>query len=518
MDGYTQNGRTIVRNNTVFPQSRASGTSRAADALSHYLCVVGLTLLLVSVPTGAFGQSMNDKAGTPGKDAKVVDSHPFELLRAFNSSLVALTKDVTPAVVQIMVTSYGPVAEHGSKPGDVALFARQHDIGSGIIVDPDGYIVTNQHVVDGAQRIRVALCPKPSGTPGDAKTRILEAKLVGADKSIDLAVLKVDAHNLPVLKLAATHPVYAGELVVAVGSPEGLQGTVTMGIVSSVARQPDNDKPAVYIQTDAPINPGNSGGPLIDVDGYVIGLNTMMLSESGGNEGLGFAIPARTVQFVYESLRKYGHVRRTEIQASAQEITPTLAEGLGLSEESGVIISDVTPEGPAAAGGLHVGDVVLSMDGRPITGLPDFMTALYLHSPDKTVSLDVLRGPKRLALVVPAVQDDDKPDDLADLIDPANLIGRLGVFVRDLDADVRQVLPHDTKIASGVVVVAQSPAPNTYTSSLRAGDVLHALNHKPVESVEQLRSMLHELKRAQAVALQIERDGKLQYIAFDWGD
>jgi serine protease Do len=285
-----------------------------------------------------------------------------------------------------------------------------------------------------------------------------------------------------------------------------------------VARQPDPDEPAVYIQTDAPINPGNSGGPLIDVDGFVIGLNTMILSEGGGSEGLGFAIPAGTAQFVYETLRKYGHVRRTEIRAFAQEITPSLAEGLGLPQDWGVIISDVEPNGPAAAAGLKAGDVVVSVDSRRVNGLPDFAAALYRHSPDELVRLNVLRGGQEVPLEVAALQHQNKPDHISDLIDPQNLIGRLGVFVSDFDERIRDVLPADVRLHSGVVVVAQSSEPNPYTTSLHAGDILHSVNQMPIGSVHHLRSLLQRMNSGQAVVLQIERAGKFQYIAFDWGD
>jgi serine protease Do len=198
-----------------------------------------------------------------------------------------------------MVTGYGR-ADSKTRNSDVTV-VRQDAIGSGAILDPNGYIVTNAHVVKGAQHIRVALAERPGSSPLDmppvGKRKILEAKLIGIDKDTDLALLKVDAHNLPVVTLGATRPVYPGELVLAIGSPEGLQSSVTMGIVSSVWRQPDPDEPMVYIQTDAPINPGNSGGPLIDLDGYVVGLNTLILTQGGGSEGLGFAIPARTMNY-----------------------------------------------------------------------------------------------------------------------------------------------------------------------------------------------------------------------------
>jgi serine protease Do len=419
-----------------------------------------------------------------------------------------------------MVTSYGPV-ENDSQTTDLSLVARQHRIGSGVIVDQSGYIVTNAHVVEGAQRIRVALTPVstvPFHAPTPDQHRVFDAKLVGADKDTDLAVLKIDASNLPVLALAATRPVHSGELVLAVGSPQGLQSSVTMGVVSAVSRQASTDEPAVYIQTDAPINPGSSGGPLIDIAGYVIGLNTMIMTDRGGSVGLGFAIPANTVQFVYENLRKYGHVHRTELQVSAQEITPTLSEGLGLAQDWGVIISDVGQNGPAGSAGVKTGDIIRSVDGRVITGLPDFSTALYLHPPTRAVNLEVLRGKRIVKIVVPAVQHDDSPEDLADLIKPEDLVSRLGVFVRDFDQNVREVVGDSVRVASGVVVVAQSPEFNSYTSSLHAGDVVHSVNQTPVQSVSQLRNLLGELRAGQSVVLQVERGGRMQYVSFEWGD
>ena len=211
-----------------------------------------------------------------------------------------------------------------------AFIVRQHAVGSGVIVDSSGYIMTNAHVVEGAQRIRVAL-PLPMGDSAGqvpiGKRRILEARLVGQHKETDLALLKIDETDLPTLPLLSQQRPHVGQLVFAIGSPEGLQNSVTMGVVSALARQADSTKPLTYLQTDAPINPGNSGGPLVDMNGFVLGINTFILSQGGGSEGLGFAIPARVVDFVYRSLRKYGHVHRVEIGAVAQEITPDSGGG-----------------------------------------------------------------------------------------------------------------------------------------------------------------------------------------------
>jgi serine protease Do len=482
--------------------------------------VLALVIPVFATCDAALAQETHTAADSSGAPERHITLRAPDQLRNFNSSLVGLTKHVSPAVVQIMVTAYGP-AGGSTRNDDVALYVRRQAIGSGVILDPNGYIMTNAHVVKGAHRIRVAMADTPASSPLDlppvGRHKILEAKLIGIDKDTDLALLKVDGHNFPALALGASRQVYPGELVLAIGSPEGLQSSVTMGIVSSVWRQPDPDEPMVYIQTDAPINPGNSGGPLIDLDGYVVGLNTFILTQGGGSEGLGFAIPASTIRFVYEDLRKYGHVHRTEIEASAQEITPTLAHGLRLSQDWGVVISDVAPEGPTTVAGLKVRDVVYSVDGQQILGLPGFTAALYMHPSDEPLRLEVLRGSEKISLLVPVVQHHDQEDDLADFIDPRNLIAPLGVFVCDLDDKLRSELP-DLRVGSGVVVVGQSSELNSYTSNLRAGDILHSLNQMPIESVRQLRLMLHDLKPGQAVVLRIERAGKLQYVAFDWGD
>jgi serine protease Do len=265
------------------------------------------------------------------------ETHIPDLLRQFNGSLQALAARASLAVVQITVTGFAP-QDDKSKDG-ASFIIRQRAIGSGVILDPNGYIMTNAHVVEGAQQIRVVLPSPVANSPLEivplGKRQVLDAKLVGEDKDIDLALLKVEGHDFPTLQLGTNHSVHPGEFVMAIGSPEGLQNSVTLGIVSSVWRQPDPDQPMVYVQTDAPINHGSSGGPLVDLDGYVVGLNTFILSESGGSEGLGFAIPAAAVKFVYEELRKYGYVHRTEIGVGVQEITPTLSAGLGLAQSWG---------------------------------------------------------------------------------------------------------------------------------------------------------------------------------------
>ncbi len=409
-----------------------------------------------------------------------------------------------------------PVEDHGHETGRIA---RRHSIGSGVIVDPDGYIITNAHVVEGAQRVRIIL-PAPAEDslvelqPIHAG-QILEAKVLGTHKQSDLALLKVEATHLPTLPLRNDVRVRQGELVFAIGSPEGLRDSVTMGIVSSVARQTDPNDPMTYIQTDTALNPGNSGGPLVDIDGNLVGINTLILSQGGGSEGLGFAIPAAIVNFDYQNLRKSGHVQRVTIGARAQNITPTLAAGLGLARSWGAMISDTVPRGPAEAAGLQAEDIVLSIDDRPISSLPDFMAALYLHPPDQVLKIDVLRGPKQISFNVPVTVYHDQIDELAEVPDLQKiLIRRLSIFVTDLDDEVRSLLPV-TRGDSGVVVVAQTNGSNAVDTGLQTGDIIHAINRTPLQSTSQFQDMVRNLKSGDPVVLQIERSGKLQYLAFE---
>ena len=447
------------------------------------------------------------------------ESHSLDLLRQLDGSLIALTSKVSRAVVQIQVTGIGPARKKTNDDSEgLAVLAEEHAIGSGVILDPNGYIVTNAHVVERADRIRVVL-PTPAGdsafetTPG-GKAEILVAKVVGVDRETDLALLKVEAENLPTLPLGVNRPARPGELVFAIGSPGGLQSSVTMGVISSVWRQPDPESPMVYVQTDAPINSGNSGGPLVDLDGYVVGLNAFIMTKGGGSEGLGFAIPASTVQFVSEQLKRYGHVHRTEIQANAQTITPTLAVGLGLKQDWGVLISDVIPDGPADIAGLKVQDIVLTVDGRPITGLPGLSAALYQHPPDEVVTLSVLRGSSKISLKIAALQHSDQEDELSALATPNNRIARLGIFATDLERNFQFVVGN-SRSATGVVVVARTLGPNAQKAKLQPGDIIRSLNATPMDSVEQLRTTVRGLHSGDPVVLQIERDEKLQYIDFE---
>ena len=439
-----------------------------------------------------------------------------EELRRMNEAVGELIRKVSPSVVQILVTGYGPLGDSNQGNTDVVI-GRQRAIGSGFIVDPSGYIITNAHVVKGAERVQVVLSTGSTDESADAvlasRTRLVPARIIGVTQDIDLAVLKVDVANLPALKLANYRDLRQGESVFAFGSPEGLRNTVTQGIISSVARQTDPDSTMVYIQTDAPINPGNSGGPLVDVDGDVVGVNTFILSQSGGNEGLGFAIPCGVVNIAYKQLRKFGHLHRPEIGISVQTITPTLAEGLKLPRNFGVIVSDVVPDGPAEAAGVHIGDVLLAINGKAAGSVP--YVAFYLMSRESgdKVHLDVLRGNQKLGFDVALMPPPKDMDQIAALADPEkNLVPTLGILGVEIDKKIAAMAP-DLRDPYGIIVAARATGATTEVP-LTTGDVIRTLNGEPMTTLDRLREALKALPPGAAVALQIQRDQKLMYVAF----
>jgi len=445
------------------------------------------------------------------------DSDP---LHQFNSSVRALVKRVSPSVVQVMVTGYGPI--ESSRGATSLVLGRQDSIGSGVIIDPDGYIVTNAHVIRGAHRVQVNIPAEDNDESPDqslvtGRGRTVEARVVGSDSDIDIALLKVEAKNLRALPLSDYNKLRQGDVVLAFGSPEGMQDSVTMGVVSATARQPDPDSPMVFVQSDASINPGSSGGALVNVDGELVGINTFILTESGGNEGLGFAIPSAIVAFAYPQLRAYGHVHRGETGIAVQAITPGLAAGLKLPINWGVIISDVVPGSPADGAGLKVQDILTSIDGRPADNLPALGTRLFMRRGGERIKLGVLRGSERLSFDVLVVELPHDVDRLAALIDPVkSLVSKLGIVGVEIDPKIATSLS-GLRITSGVVVVANAADLNIH-ASLAPGDVIHAINGAPVETVEGLRSALDRLSPDSPVVLQIEREGKLMFVAFKLDD
>ena len=453
--------------------------------------------------------------GVTGRAACQAPASKPDLLHQLSASSEALVRRVSPSVVQVVVTGYASLDAKGRSHTGVVI-GRQRSIGSGVIIDSEGYIMTNSHVVGSGGRIQVLLPPSGDATaiPAvlGARGRVLEAQVVGMSQEVDLALLKVEATGLPALTLARYPDLRQGEVVFAFGSPEGLHNSVTMGVVSSVARQLDPDSPLVYIQTDAPINPGNSGGPLVNADGEMVGLNTFILTESGGSEGLGFAIPSGLLAFAYPQLRKYGHLHRGEIGVIVQTITPSLAAGLSLARDWGVVVADVMPGSSADIAGLKIQDIILSVDGRATDSLPIFGFTLFTEPPGKTAHFDVLRGAEKVSLEIPVIERPHNVDQLTETVDPEkNLVPQLGIVAVEIDSKIGKMIP-DLREPSGLIVVAKAANSNWSENSLTTGDVIHALNGAPVTTLAGLESELAKLKPTDPIVLQIERAQQLMYL------
>ncbi len=435
---------------------------------------------------------------------------------ASDDPVVKLVKSVSPSVVQIQVTAYGP-AESGDSGNTGVIFGRQNVIGSGFVIDPSGYILTNSHVVNSAEIVQVVFPAPEEDSPAASalslKTKTIGARVVGVSKDTDIALLKVEMTNLPALKLANYRELQQGEAVFAFGSPEGLRDSVTHGIVSAVARQPNPDSGMLYIQTDTAINPGNSGGPLVNIRGEVVGMNTFILTQSGGNEGLGFAIPSAMLSLALDQLKKFGHMHHVEAGFSVQTLTPTIAAGLGLGRSYGVVVSDVPPRSPAIAAGLQIGDILLSVNGSQADNLPRISYLLLTLQGDDTLHMSVLRGTQQIALDVPVKEPRHQIDEMQSLADPEkNLVRDLGIVGLDVDANVKSLID-DLRDDYGVVVLAKASGA-AMEVPLTAGDVIRTINGKPVGSVQFLNASLRALPEGAPVVLQIQRDTKLLFVAF----
>jgi len=421
-------------------------------------------------------------------------------LTEWSQALEDLAAHAAPSVVEITTHGFAPL----ESVGVAGVVTRASGTGSGVVVEPDGVILTNAHVVASAHHVDVLVAGKK-----------YEARVLGVDKTTDLAVLKIDAQGLPALKLGDSDKLRQGQIVIALGSPLGLRNSVTAGIVSSPSRQLTPEDAMVYIQTDAAINPGNSGGPLLTADGDVVGINTLILSQGGGNEGLGFAIPSNLAKYVYERLKRDGRVRRGTIGAAAQTITPDLAVGLGLTRTSGVILADVRPDSGAEAAGLRPGDVLLSVDGRPIESVRDYLLAVHQRSRGDEIQVEVLRRTETLKTKVTVLERPNEVEDLADLVNTeANLVRPLGVLATGLDARTTAILP-GLREAVGVVVAAIPAEYAGLNPGLLPGDVIYSVNRMPVTSVDDLRKTVEAYKPHDSLALQIERHGRLLYLAFE---
>ena len=441
---------------------------------------------------------------------------PTRALSDLSQSLQELSDKVSPSVVQIFVMAYGEPNDEDHSTTEPIL---ERSSGSGVILDPDGYIVTNAHVVERAVRLEVELSLAASGgKPGTSVLRrrgkVLGAQIVAVDTETDLAVLKVEATGLPVLPMGDSETLRPGQLVLAFGSPLGLESSVTMGVVSAVARQLSPEDPMIYLQTDASINPGNSGGALVDTEGRLVGVNTLIYSQSGGNEGIGFAAPSNIVRNVFAQIRKTGRVRRGEIGVHPQTITPLLAEALGITADSGVVLGDVLPGGPAASVGLQPGDVVLALDGKRMENGRQFRINIYTRGLNETVTLDVQRGERRLSVRVPVGERTTDTSRLKDLVGQQSPVQSLGVMALNLTPQISQLLPGLRRPKGVVVSTVTAAIPFSQQGRLQPGDVIYALNGTTVESVADLNAATAALGPRKAAVIQLERRGMLMFLSF----
>jgi serine protease Do len=465
--------------------------------------------------------------------ASPLDDNSVSSLVSLDNAVEAVAARVTPSVVNVSVTSRvsgdqqtdddqssgnTPNVPNGIPPGFRQFFGPgfggqqgpqqpqiEHGIGSGIIVTPDGYIVTNNHVIQGATQIRVTLNDR----------RVLPAKLIGADKLTDLAVIKINEKNLPCIAWGDSTKLRPGQTVLAFGNPFGnFPFTVTRGIVSALDRPnpdvSDRRKPGAFIQTDAAINPGNSGGPLVDSRGELIGINTFIISGSGSFAGAGFAIPSQIVKATADELIKTGAVHHGYLGISMNDVTPENASFFNLPDATGAIVSQVTADSPAGHAGLKSGDVLRKLNGTEIVNGGALQVAVSQVSPGTTISLGILRDGKAETVSV-KVGEFHSPTEVADNSDsPAGHAGKLGVSVDNLTPDVRQQLNIPSQV-NGAAVASVKPGSPAEDAGLAPGDVIQEVNRHPVQNAEAFASQVHSVPAGKDILLLVWSRGGATY-------
>jgi serine protease Do len=475
-------------------------------------------LLAVALATGGVGFAAVHFASGPALELKLANPNEGP-----SSGFAPVVKRVLPAVVSVYSTKISKIPtqfqDQGQLPDD-PLFRqffgnsgrqfnvprqapeqREHGLGSGVIMTPNGYILTNNHVVDSASQVQVKT----------ADGHEYNAKVIGADPKADIAVLKIDASNLPVITVGDSSKVQVGDYALAVGNPFGVGETVTMGIVSATGRtnlgieQYEN-----FIQTDAPINPGNSGGALVNDRGELIGINTAIIAHgSEGNQGIGFAIPVDMARNVMDQLVKYGKVTRAYLGIVPQDVTPAVAQAFGQTATEGALVGDVSANSPAQRAGLERGDIILDVNGKPVANSNDLRMTISMMQPDADVNLRVVRnGADRNVTVklgeLPTETASAKPQG------ERSNSSLSGVDVENITPETAQNLnlPSTTQ---GVVVTNVDPASHAADAGLQQGDVIQQVNRKPVKNTSEFEQALHGSN--QENLLLVNRNGSTMFLA-----
>jgi serine protease Do len=451
----------------------------------------------------------------PHPTVKVVSRSEAAAGRGYSS----VVKKVIPAVVNISISRVTK-NEAMNEPQNLDPFFRQFfgedfgrrfnvpkerrekALGSGVIISPEGYILTNNHVVDHATDVTVTLRDK----------REMKARVVGADPRTDIAVLKIDGSNFPYATLGDSSKVEVGDVVLAMGDPFGIGQTVTMGIVSATGRGGLGiEEVEDFIQTDAPINPGNSGGALTDDEGHLVGINTAILSgNSGGNQGIGFAVPINMARHVMDQLIEHGKVERAYLGILPQDVTPAMAKAFGAADSQGALVGDITPDGPASHSALKKGDIILAIDGQPIADANQLRLKIGMMAPNANVNLKVLRDGKTHDVSVKLTEFPTKAERASvNKEDQDNALD--GVTVENVTPE----MAHELKISpatKGVVVDEVSPASRAADAGLRPGDVIQEANHRSVNSVGDFRSAVNAKSKDDPVLLLVNREGSTIYL------
>ncbi|MGA2980308.1 MAG: Do family serine endopeptidase [Terriglobales bacterium] len=470
-----------------------------------------------SVATLNFAKSAT-AAAAPAPAAAALDDNSVGALLTLDRAMETLAARVTPAVVNVTVVSKGspqqsrlegmPDMQQFFGPG--SPFGRQfqipsqpqnrmeHGLGSGVIISPDGYIVTNNHVIDGAVDIRVTMSNK----------EVLPAKLVGADPLTDLAVIKVNGTNLPSVPWGNSANLHPGQTVLAFGNPYGFRFTVTRGIISALNRPnpdaSDRRKPGEFIQTDAAINPGNSGGALVDARGELIGINTFLISSSGSFSGMGFAIPSQIVEPTVETLIRDGKVTHGFIGIQISDVTPDNAKFFEVKKAEGAVITEVEPDAPGAKAGLRTGDVITELDGKPVTDAGELQMVVGQKRPGATIQLQVVRDskPTTISVTLEALGGDKGTETAGG----EHGKGRWGLSLADLTPDVRNEVQAQPSVHGAVVedVKPGSPADN---AGLQRGDVIMEVNRHAVKSASEVAQALAGVPNGQDALVLVWSNG-----------